>query len=317
MSLHPPYGAIWVELSQGRVVPFLGAGASRGDDDAPPTGAGLGKMLADLGNFPSTDDRDRSELAKVASYYEDSDGRASLLGVLTAAFARNFKPRRIHRFLARLEPALLIVTTNYDDLIEQAFEDAGRLYHKVVHVADSTETKGTVLWWKPGENTPEDHLPGRLKLKVNDTPVIYKIHGSIDRHTSRNTFVITEEDYVNFLAGMTKDVAIPAMLAQHLQRCHFLFVGYGLADWNLRLLLRTVQNQKWRSGASAGQEPGRRSWAMQHEPAPLEQQLWKTRSVNIYNQTADDFVAQMEDWKANPDNQATLTLFRGRHGHSC
>ena len=53
---------------------------------------------------------------------------------LRETFCREFRPGTIHRLLARIEQPLLIVTTNYDDLIERAFDK--RPFHLVVDRGD-------------------------------------------------------------------------------------------------------------------------------------------------------------------------------------
>src|SRR5581483_11637431 len=89
MPPEPPYGVIWNRLKAGKVVPFLGAGASfvgrspdaRWDADKPaflPSGIELAHFLADEAMFPSTIPSDRDDLAKVSSYYADISGRRTL-----------------------------------------------------------------------------------------------------------------------------------------------------------------------------------------------------------------------------------------------
>ena len=85
----PPYGVIWNRLKVGKVVPFLGAGASfvgrppgaQWDARNPvflPSGRELSNLLATETSFPSTDAYDRDNLAKVTSYYADLSGRRAL-----------------------------------------------------------------------------------------------------------------------------------------------------------------------------------------------------------------------------------------------
>ena len=65
---------------------------------------------------------------------------------------------------------------------------------------------------------------------------------------------------------------MPVSLAATLRRSHFLFLGYTMADWNLRVILHRL----W------GDEPLRyRSWAVQPEPKPLECEFWRRRDVDV------------------------------------
>jgi hypothetical protein len=78
----PPFRGIIEELRCGKVVPFLGAGASglRAAGALPPlpSGAELARRIALDAEFPVEDDRDLKDLPKVASYYVDKINRDAL-----------------------------------------------------------------------------------------------------------------------------------------------------------------------------------------------------------------------------------------------
>jgi len=309
-----PYDIICDHLKKGEVVPFLGAGASLSgrpinavwDDKIAnflPTGSELAKRLADICAFPSDEPHDRGNLAKVASYYvvEPSD-RRGLRARLCDLFDRDYQIGEVHRFLADLPVPLLIVTTNYDDLLEKVFKDKRKPYHLIVHPTDQKALGNSVLWWKPGQIEPEvQHTPNNLPLKLTDTTIIYKMHGGVDRLLKKwNSFVITEEDYVEFLARMTKDSPIPKNFLLHFRERHFLFLGYGLHDWNLRVMLTNLNAAlvKPRKGAAKRElmpANGLRSWAIQHPSTELEKTLWRKRNVSIYDIEIDMFASKMRE----------------------
>jgi hypothetical protein len=316
ISFEPPYGIIWNHLKRGEVVPFLGAGASvscrppntEWDEDCetfPPTGRELACCLADDATFPSRDPHDRNDLAKVASYYlEAAADRPSLLSRLRGVFNRDYQVGEVHHFLADLPVPLLIVTTNYDDLIEKAFEKRSKRFHLVVHPTDHKDLSASVLWWEPDASEPTPCHPSRLPLSLTDTTIIYKMHGSVNRKTEKwDSFVIAEEDYVEFLARMTGQSAIPARFMLHLRQCRFLFLGYGLRDWNLRVMLRNLKTKLARSEAEAASselhmpvpEDGLRSWAIQYQPSKLELMLWWARGVYIYDMEINAFVTKIRE----------------------
>jgi hypothetical protein len=110
--VEPPYGVILAELESGNVIPFLGSAASRASFGADrreilPSGTALALMLAEDANFPSTDEHDRTDLAKVSSYYVDASNRGALRRRLRSIFTHaGYSCNELHRFLARVSNKL-------------------------------------------------------------------------------------------------------------------------------------------------------------------------------------------------------------------
>jgi NAD-dependent SIR2 family protein deacetylase len=304
----PPYQVIRDLIAQGSVVFFLGAGASAsvrpakaqwvpGTIDYPPSGSELSRHLADTIGFASADEHDRTDLPRVASYFEYVQADRELLrSELRRIFKPQFKPGKIHEYLAKIQAPALIVTTNYDDLIEQAFEAIGRSYHLVVHPADRLDLYGGVLWRRAGQKNFEEAEPNTLSISLENDPIVYKMHGSIDptRQDSDN-FVITEEDYVDFLARMTGRVAIPAAFELIFRRSRFLFLGYSLRDWNFRVMLRALRVHGGKR--SSNPDPTLRSWAIQLHPSDIESDLWSNQKVLIYDLDINTFADQLKALK--------------------
>ena len=284
-GIEPPYGIILDELRSGNAIPFLGSAASRvgcraGDPAFLPSGAQLADMLAQDANFPSSDEHDRSDLAKVSSYYVDGSNRGALRRRLRRVFVEGqYQCNDLHRFLAAIANNLLVVTTNYDTLLEQAFLEIGKPYDLVVYPADNQEYANGVLWWPHGDKEPRKLKPNQLDVEdVGKSNLIYKIHGSVDTKSDRwDSFVITEEDYVKFLSRMNN--AVPAAFREYFSSRAFLFLGYSLRDWNMRVLLKEVSVSDITS------------WAILHQPSTFEHKLWERRKVDIFDLTLEEFVA--------------------------
>jgi hypothetical protein len=303
----PPFGIIARLLLKGQVVPLLGAGASGGSRpigaawDAKearflPRGAELATFLAKQSSFPSTDEHDLGDLPKVASYFVDASSRKSLREYLSDIFNKNFEVCEIHRFLAELSLPLLIVTTNYDDLIERAFTEAGKPFDLVIHPTDRKEVEASVLWWQHGATEPQVVTPNTLNIDLDTTTVIYKMHGSVDRLLNKwHSYVVSEEDYIDFLSRMTSQTAVPALFASHFRPREFLFLGYSLSDWNFRVVLRNLETPMPGQVAGTSDEAADelRSWAIQYQPSKLEQKLWDRRHVNIYDCDINEFTRRL------------------------
>jgi hypothetical protein len=309
-ALQPPYPTIRRELLKGEVIPFLGAGASltvrtpkkaawrrlvnRRNDEWEvsyiPTASELAKYLADESTFP---ERESIELAKVAQYFNTMVGSKLLYERLNEIFNRDHPFTKLHSYLAELPNPLLIVTTNYDDLIERAFKKKGRPYDLVVHTTDPS-LGDELLWWQQGGPDPRRVLAKDLDIDLDHVTIIYKMHGAVDRTKSAGgQYVITEDDYIDFLARMTTSSAIPNIFGLPFQTRPFLFLGYGLYDWNLRVVLNRIEKQFRRPRDIV-------SWAIQRNVKALEQNLWSKRGVEVFDQDIEEFVSDLQNAKGTP-----------------
>jgi hypothetical protein len=305
-GLKPPYGIIWNRIKAGKAVPFLGAGASMvgrkpgepWNAKKPaffPSGSELSRFLADETEFPLTDHRDRSDLAKVSSYYVENSNRELFRDRLREMLNFDFEPGPLHHFIASVPSFRLVVATNYDCLLERAFREAGRAFDVIIYPSDSGDSENAVLWWAHGAAVPVIVPPNELDIDLEKTTVIYKMHGSIARDSDKwDNFVITEEDYVDFLSRMTTNSAIPATLLNYCRERSFLFFGYSLADWNLRVVLRNLSKYlSPRRGPNDKTAPVPH-WAIQLDPSDLEKILWGKRDVRIFNVPLDDVAARLK-----------------------
>lgn len=292
-SLLPPLALIGRLLDRGSIIPFIGAGAvsvSRNPDQIwhssstyLPTPSELARFLAEKTLYPDTDTGD---LTKVAQYFMTVAGRDALNERLHEVFNQDYPITQLHDFLATQRAPLLIVTTNYDDTIERAFASHGRPYELVIHTTDPY-IGDQVLWKRPGDNEPRLIRPNSLDIDLSSETVIYKIHGAVDRQRERrDQYVITEDDYIDFLTRMAKNTAIPAVLIESFQTRSFLFLGYSLRDWNLRVVLSRIKKELRLNRETP-------SWAIQSRPTPLEQRIWQEHGVHVYDMPLDDFVRHL------------------------
>jgi DNA-binding SARP family transcriptional activator len=276
-------GEIVKALLAGRVVPVIGL-----------DGAGdLAEHLASAFDVP--DDRP-VDLARVSQYVATMQGSGPLYDELHSRFEAAVEPGPLHRFLARL-PALLrergaphqlIVTTNYDLALERAFEDAGEDLDIVAYVATGPH-RGR-FWHRPPDEPPRPiDVPNTYatELSVDRRTILLKLHGAVDPLPEREweSFVITEDDYIDYLGRSELTAVVPVSLAARLRRSHFLFLGYEMADWNLRLIL----NRIW------GERPvGYRSWAVQRAPSPLAQAFWRRFDVAALDVDPQSYLELLE-----------------------
>ena len=158
------------------------------------------------------------------------------------------RPTAVHRFFAALParlraegaPHQLLVTTSYDLLLEQALLDAGEEFDVVSYLA-SGPNRGKFCHVPPDGDARVIEVPNRYATELDLTrrTVVLKLHGGVDAAPERawESFVVTEDDYIDYLPSLDLAAAVPVALAAHLRRSHFLFLGYGMRDWNLRVVL--------------------------------------------------------------------------------
>ena len=96
--------------------------------------------------------------------------------------------------------------------------------------------------------------------------------------------MITEDHYIDYLTRTELSGLLPVTLAAKLRRSHFLFLGYGLADWNLRVILHRVWGQ---------QRLRYRSWAVQRGPTEIDRRFWEARDVDIFDVDLEEYVGEL------------------------
>jgi DNA-binding SARP family transcriptional activator len=256
-------------LLDGRLVAVLGADVGE-----------LAGRLADRFDYLE----EGAGLPRVAQYVSVMKGSGPLYDELHALLDADVPPTAVHRLFASIPPVLrergvpyqLIVTTSYDLALEAAFLEAGEEFDVVSYIATGP-ARGKFCHITPEGRGRLIDLPNTYatELSLERRTVILKLHGQVDRGPEREweSFVVTEDDYIDYLAQMDLTGAVPVSLAAKLRRSHFLFLGYTMADWNLRVIL----NRLW-----SDQPLSYRSWAVQPQPMPLEREFWRRRDVEVH-----------------------------------
>lgn len=299
--LQSHYSRMVQALADGRVVPLLGAGVNLCGRplETPwqfgqylPSGHELAVYLAKKFGYPSDE---LVDLVRVSQYASIMEGSGPLYEKLRKLFDADYPPSNLHEFLAKLPSTLrskgytprhqLIVTTNYDDVLERAFQAAHEPFDLVAYVADG-EQRGKFLHRLPDGETRVIDIPNQyLDLSLEQRTVILKIHGAIDRADARrDSYVITEDHYIDFLTRTDISNLLPITIAVELRQSHFLFLGYGLRDWNLRVILHRIWGE---------QKLTYKSWAIQLHPEPVDIEFWKTRGVEIFDVRLEDYIAEL------------------------
>ena len=288
---------------RGRLVYFLGAGVNLcGRPEAVtfelgrylPSGAELATHLAKYVHYNRPDPDD---LVRVAQFVDISLGSGPLYEYLHEVFDADYAPTAVHTMLASL-PALirahrpagqrmfpLIVTTNYDHCLEQAFEAAGEPYDLITYIAEGPD-RGKFRHTRPGEEPEVIEQPKTYfkQIPFTERATIAKIHGTVAREADEDdSFVVTENHYISYLSADEFESLIPKDIFIRMNKCHFLFLGYSLRDWNLRVILQRL----W------GDRAKYQHWSIQHGTDRIEEKAWSQKNVDLLDADLADYVAHL------------------------
>lgn len=269
--LERDYDTIIDTLRSGDCVPFLGAGASLGYEGVSlPTGGELARKLAEECGYHGYGSDD---FLRICQFYELKRGPAALRrAIIRHLRIPDVKPSAVHRTLARF-PVTHVLTTNYDELMEEAFRDAGKSPHVAVYniLAATTE---------------------EVRAGTEECPIVYKMHGSLDQPTS---MICTEDHVVQFLARLIhEEPPLPNSIKELFENRSLLFIGYGLRDWNVRVMIRSMRWRNppnWIKSFAIQRKPNDQDWADDWESAVL---YWNNReNIQCFDKDALEFVLEL------------------------
>lgn len=295
------------------VVPLLGAGVNScgrpdgfawkvGEQHYLPTGAELADYLSAEFDAPAelAKTRDLLRVSQFIDAIERSEGE--LYDALHRIFDGDYRASPVHSFLASLPPLLrargeqlqVILTTNYDDALERAFEDAGEPYDLITYIVSSPKDyRGRFMHWPAGEQPRViESANDYTGLDLRERTVILKLHGAVRRLEAfdQDNYVITEDHYIDYLTHGDITTLLPSVVTARLRNSHFLFLGYSMKDWNLRVILRRIWGEQ---GLDYG------SWAVQRDVEEMERAVWEKRNVEILEldlaEYADHLKAALEE----------------------
>ena len=288
------YAHLTRELGKGRLTPFLGAGVNLiGDRHLArlhPGQPAAEQRASWPGTWPSSSSTPaptRScDLVRVAQWvFSRLGGREPL----------RLPPRRLRPRLpghagargagpdAGVRPRTttvaeypLVITTNYDDALERAFAARGEPIDVLTYVANEDDPD-LGLFRHTGTRRQAEGAAGRQQV-----PGRHPHRASRGREAARrgapvrprhdlvteDSYVVTEDDYIECLTRTEVVRNLPAAVARRMHRCHYLFLGYSLRDWNLRVMLHRI----WKDRAKQNN-----SWAVVSHPDPLEVEAWRSR----------------------------------------
>jgi len=318
-----PYFVIADCLRQKEVVLFVGAAASSIGHPATaatpplPMAEDLARVLRTVADYPGAP---ADALTKVAEYLVGATaGRHFVLRTISDLFYDRVDDdysSALTEFLSSLPIECiprLIITTNYDLLIERTLEKRGIPYVAISHFNEEPHPGALVTYTSlDGRIEPPAVKKSEIDARFTsglyaDSVIVYKMHGSVHsirrgRESFFDSIILTETDYVNFLADNFIS-RIPSVVMKYLGDCHLLFLGYSLQDWNFRVLLERV----YRVSRAGRRVAGNKHWACLLSEDRVEKEFWQRRDVRTCAVSLDIFLEHLLR-----EVQQGMELARGR-----
>lgn len=272
-------------IKEGRCTPFLGAGAGA---DVYPLGSDIATQWALECGYPMEDPRD---LARVAQYIAVTEDYMEPKDKIQREFQKyplpDFNaPDEPHGLLAEL-PLPIYMTTNYDDCMVEALRSRNK------------EPKLELCRWN---KFVKENVKSVFKARADYSPtpanpIVFHLHGNINVPES---LVLTEDDYLDFLVNISMDQGLlPSRILRAMTGSSLLFLGYRLADWDFRVLFRSIigylEKTLQRTHVSVQIAPGRARFTEEQQDK-AQQYLIKyfdKLDIRIYWGTCREFTTEL------------------------
>ena len=277
------------QIRDGDCTPFLGAGACSG---VLPTGADLGRSWADQYGYPFSNESHLHEVMQYATIIEEDPVtvKRRITRELSEMGEPDYTdPAEPHALLAGF-PIKVFLTTNYDDFMTRALERERK-----------QPVTAVCPWYRGAEADLDTSLPAGYEPDSRN-PLVYHLHGSF---RSSASLVLAEQDYVEFLINLAKDLGedarrvVPVQILPALTRQPLLFIGYSLRDWSFRMLFHgfvaAVADVQRRRHVSVQLAPG--AEARDHD-ARRRAEDYLTRylaklNISVYWGSANEFCTEL------------------------
>lgn len=243
------YAALADRINRGEVVLFIGSDLLQEYGQGTAKENSLANSLAEkVGYTPFN-----GSLSSIAELYQmlPEYGRKSLLNELDKALPGPDLRIKLYDSLAKMSTPLVLISSAYDNLLEQAFLKTGKKFaelssiitrseeydigHVVVRYSDNKEPERTYI---------EEEL-SRLRLLEEGYSLIYKIRGTCKEDPQSDALTLAESNYFTF-ARYGKKI-IPAYLSRQFRDRGFLFLGFSPKSWEDRLLVNTLLKKRQHS----------------------------------------------------------------------
>jgi hypothetical protein len=234
----------------GKLVFFIGAGLSK--LSGYPTWSELvDKYYIEIHGKKKTTDYSSDDFLQVPQIYFDVKEENGYDNIIEKVFSVNVSPNPIHYKILALNP-VHIITTNYDNLIEKTCWQRGKYYSHISAEEDVAE--------------------------ASSTRYLLKAHGDFSRGYKGKYVVLKESDYLDYERNYP---LISNLMKTIMATNTILFIGYGLRDYNINLLLNWVKHLQ--------KEGYNKPFFISTDPNPIEDSIkiyYEKKGLRIIDSTS-------------------------------
>lgn len=252
------------QIRSGRVVLFLGSGASFGaksekEPSSPPLGNGLANLLSD--KFLGGEGKNKP-LSIISEYCLTRTDLRTVQQYIYDIFSP-FQPSETHTKVSNFKWAA-IITTNYDQILEKAYSNNPHRLQSPVPILKNS-----------------DRVDNELR-GLASVPLI-KLHGCIGMEfDDRCPLILTVDQYVKHRKSRDK---LFSRFTEYAGEYTVIFIGYQLEDPDIRAILQELE---------APEMSRPRHYVVVPNATDLDKKVWENKRIETIEGTFDDFMSELE-----------------------
>lgn len=218
----------------------------------------------------SNEENNTKDYLRIAQYYYDTFGQNHYIKKIEEIFSKGKVPlpNELHRLIGKIRPKH-IITTNYDTLLEQQFEQEILKYNIVAEDKDIPYT--------------------------NSENYLLKMHGDLNK----KNFVLKEDDYLDYHLNFPM---LTTLIQSLIMNNTLLFVGYSLEDSTFNSIFRLIQNSFLNDAKLA-------YFYSVSKPSKIVRDYYKKKGIYIISNENDELRKKAEEVDLEPKYYLTLEFF--------
>jgi tetratricopeptide (TPR) repeat protein len=251
------------QIETGNAILFLGAGASMGAASPKTKSLPTGQELSDLLATKFLDKNYLNQPLMVVSELAISQSDLFTVQKFIHDIIEPFQPAKFHQLIPTFKWKS-IYTTNYDFIIERAYENNKNKIQDLSPVFRNTRYQNI--------------------FKASNSLPYYKLHGCLSNINDKTLqLILTPEQYIDH--KINREHLFNKLLEE---ACSFtfIFVGYSFADIEIRTILHTIEQEK---------EGKPRFYMIGPNIQNAEASFWENKKISSLKMTFENFITLVDN----------------------